>query len=250
MASSFPILTFHAVDDRPSIIAFPPRLFERGMARLHDHGYRTLTLLELVKCLQRGDSFPERSFAITFDDGYQSVYDHAFPTLLRYGFSATVFLTVGENGNRMASDRLPSMCERSMLSWHEIREMHRSGISFGAHTLTHPDLTRLPLERLKAEIYDSKAIIEDALSVEVLCFAYPYGRYDHRCVESVRNHFLCACSDKLALTTGRSDPLALERVDAYYLRTERLFDITVTALFPWYIRARSIPRVIRRAVVS
>lgn len=51
---------------------------------------------------------------------------------------------------------------------------------FGAHTLTHPDLTCLPFDRVNAEICDSKAIIEDALSSPVSCFAYPYGRYDHR----------------------------------------------------------------------
>src|SRR5713226_1295725 len=116
MAPSFPILTFHAVDDRPSIISFTRRLFVCGMARLHENGYQTLTLLEFVKHLQGGIPFPERSFVITFDDGYQSVYDHAFPILQRYGFSATVFLTVGAKGNGMEAERLASMSGRSMLS--------------------------------------------------------------------------------------------------------------------------------------
>jgi len=138
--ASLPVLTFHAVDDQPSVISFPPRLFERGMALLYDCGFHALSLLEVVERLRQGLPFPERSFAITFDDGYQSVYQHAFPLLQRYGFSATVFLAVGENGNHTGSERLPSMCERSMLSWHEIREMHYRGMTFGAHTLTHPAL--------------------------------------------------------------------------------------------------------------
>jgi len=153
-----PILTFHAVEDRPSVISFSPRLFQQGMARLYDRGYRTLNLPELVDCLRPGVLFPERSLAITFDDGYQSVYTQAFPILQRYGFSATVFLTVGEKGNRRPPERLPSIEGRSMLSWGEIKEMHRWGITFDAHTLTHPDLTRLALERVTAEICNSKDV--------------------------------------------------------------------------------------------
>jgi peptidoglycan/xylan/chitin deacetylase (PgdA/CDA1 family) len=240
-------LTFHAIDDHRSVTSFPPKVFRRGMARLHERGYRTLSLVDAVDCLARGLPFPERSFAITFDDGYQTVYEEAFPVLQRYGLSATVFLTVGEKGTVQPAGRLPSLNGRSMLAWREMREMQRSGIAFGAHTLTHPDLTRLPFDRIEAEVCDSKAIIEDALGAPVTCFAHPYGRYDHRSREIVRQHFACACSDKLGLVAAGSDPYALERVDAYYLRTDRLFDVILTGLFPWYIRARSIPRRIRRA---
>jgi peptidoglycan/xylan/chitin deacetylase (PgdA/CDA1 family) len=247
MAASLPVLTFHALDDRPSVISFSPPVFRRGMAKLHESGYQTLSLLEAVDCLCRGAPFPDRSLVITFDDGYQTMYDEAFPVLQRYGLSAMVFLTVGETGTRRSAGRLPSLNGRSMLAWHEIREMQRWGIAFGAHTLTHPDLTRLPLDRVEAEVCDSKAIIEDSLSAPVVCFAYPYGRYDRRSREIVRQHFACACSDKLGLITAGSNPYALKRVDTYYLRTDRLFDMMLTRLFPWYIGACSIPRRIRRA---
>lgn len=137
-----------------------------------------------------------------------------------------------------------------MLSWHEIREMDRGGITFGVHTLTHPDLTRLPFSRIEAEVCESKAIIEDALSAPVTCFAYPYGRYDDRSYKLVQRHFTCACSDTLGLITAGSDLYALERVDAYYLRTDRLFGMMLTGLFSWYIRACNIPRSIRRAILQ
>jgi len=245
-----PVLTFHAVDDQPSMISFPPQLFERSMALLYDRGFQALGLLEVVKRLRQGLPFPERSFAITFDDGYQSVYQHAFPILQRYGFSGTVFLAVGENGNHKGSERLPSMCERSMLSWREVKEMNECGITFGAHTLTHPDLTRLPFEKIQNEVYGSKAIIEDALGTQVACFAYPYGYYDDQCREVVSHHFICACSDTLGLVRAGSDPYAIERVDSYYVRSDRLFDVMLTSLFPWYVRLRSIPRELRRAIQS
>jgi len=248
MADSLPVLTFHSLDDRSSVISFSSQVFRRGMARLYESGYQTLSLLGAVDYLRRDAPFPGRSFVITFDDGYQTVYDEAFPVLQRYSMSATVFLTVGEKGAVQPGARLPSLEGRSMLSWHEIREMQRWGIDFGAHTLTHPDLTRLSFDQLETEVCDSKAIIENALSAKAASFAYPYGHYDRRSCEIVRQHFACACSVKLSLINAHSDLYTLERVDAYYLRTDRLFDIMLTRLFPWYIRARSIPRRIRCAV--
>ena len=248
MPTTLPILTFHALEDRAAVIAVPPRVFAQGLARLHKRGYRTLSLLEAVECLRRNKPFPDRAFVITFDDGYQTVYEEAFPVLQRYGMSATVFLTVGARGTAKPADRLPVLSGRAMLSWGEIWEMRRGGIEFGAHTLTHPDLTRVPFDQVEAEVHDSKVILEDTLGAPVASFAYPYGRYDDRSRELARQHFTCACSDQLGLLTAASDPYALERVDAYYLRTDRLFNVMVTRLFPWYIRARSIPRRIRRAV--
>jgi peptidoglycan/xylan/chitin deacetylase (PgdA/CDA1 family) len=247
MASYLSILTFHALDNHPSVISFAPKLFQRAMARLRESGHRTLTLPEVIGHLERGGSFPERSLAITFDDGYQSVYDDAFPILQRYGFSATVFLTVGD-GKQKDSERLPSMEGRSMLSWREIKEMHRSGIAFGGHTLTHPDLRLLPDERIEAEVAGGKVAIEDTLGTQVISFAYPFGRYDDRCREIVSRHFACACSDRLGLLRSSSDLYAMERVDAYYLRSERLFRLMSSTLFPLYVKARSVPRRVRRAV--
>jgi peptidoglycan/xylan/chitin deacetylase (PgdA/CDA1 family) len=248
MATSLPILTFHSLDDRSSVISFAPGVFQHGMTRLHEEGYRTLSLLEAVDHLGRGESFPDRSLVITFDDGYRTVYDEAFPVLQRYGMSATVFLTVGEEERTGGAGQLPSLNERPMLNWNQIREMHQEGISFGAHTLTHSDLTLLPLDRMEAEVRVSQAMIENALGAPIACFAYPYGRFDKQSRAIVRQHFACACSDRLGFCTMSSDPYAIERVDAYYLRTERLFDLMPTGWFPWYIRARSIPRRIRRAV--
>ena len=75
---------------------------------------------------------------ITFDDGYRSVYEEAFPVLERYGMCATVFLTVGEDEGKEPASRLPSLNGHPMLSWSEIREMNSAAMGVGAHTLTHP----------------------------------------------------------------------------------------------------------------
>ena len=67
---------------------------------------------------------------------------------------------------------LPSV----MLEWEEIRQMKKHGVTFGAHTVTHPVLAKLPSARLVEEIQGSKKVIEENLQVAVNDFAYPFGR--------------------------------------------------------------------------
>ena len=196
--------------------------------------------------MEHGHPFPERSFLISIDDGFQSSYTEAFPIIQQLHMTATIFLTVGEKSNKSSEGRLPSHEGRTMLSWREIREMHRHGITFGAHTLTHPNLNELSNTKATEEIVQSKLRIEDALGDVVTSFAYPYGRFTDRIQNIVRQHFDFACSTELGLVTLRSDPLALKRVDAYYLRTKRLFDLVPSTFFPMYIHGRNIPRRIRQ----
>jgi peptidoglycan/xylan/chitin deacetylase (PgdA/CDA1 family) len=248
MHTMLPILTFHSLDDRASVISFSPQRFERGLAKAKDHGFRTLDLVEVADLVRRRAPFPERCFAITFDDGYRNTFDEAFPVLTRLGMSATVFLTVGR---APAAERLPPLNGREMLSWDEIRAMRDSGlIRFGAHTLTHPDLSQVSREDIDMEVRGSKAIVEDAVGVPVDCFAYPFGRFDDRSYDVVRSVFRCACSDRLDLASTHSDVFALARVDAYYLRADWSFGLLPSPSFRWYVWSRSVPRAIRRAVTE
>jgi peptidoglycan/xylan/chitin deacetylase (PgdA/CDA1 family) len=249
MQTFLPILIFHSLDDLGSVISFPPPAFRSNMAKLHDSGYRTLSLLDAAERLRLGELFPSRSFVLTFDDGYASVYHQAFPVLEQYGMTATVFVTTGRSRPSRLSERLPSYEGRTMLSWNQISELQRWGIDIGAHTCSHPDLVTLPTCEIQDEVSASKAVIEDTLGAKVYSFAYPYGRFDRRSRDIAAQHFGCACSDVLALVTPRSDRYALERVDAYYLRPEKLFDLMLTAAFPWYLRARRFARGIKRALV-
>ncbi len=246
MAASLPILTFHAVDDTAAVISFSPKLFRRGLERLSQEGYRTITLMEATECIMRKEPFPDRSFVITFDDGYESVYSKALPVLRDLDFSATVFLTTGMNPTTRSDERLPSLERRLMLSWREIQEMQKYAIEFGAHTLTHPDLTKLSRQQIEFEISDSKKRIEDATGTQVSSFAYPFGRFDERSREIAQQYFACACSDRLGIAKAQSDRFALERVDAYYLRSEKVFDLLPTKFFSGYILSRSLPRRLRR----
>jgi peptidoglycan/xylan/chitin deacetylase (PgdA/CDA1 family) len=244
MSSYVPVLTFHKIDETPSVISFPPSLFESFMEKLIRNGYRAVGLTDAVENLYRGAPLPEKTFVLTFDDGYRSVYSEAFPVMKRHGMSATVFLTVGDP--HCPGGRIPPLNGSEMLSWAEVTEMREAGIRFGAHTLTHPDLTRLGTEKIEYEIVKSKEIIEGVLGEPVRSFAYPYGRYDERSMGIAGRFFDCACSDELGLLTLESNRYALVRVDAYYLKDERLTSLMLSGMFPYYVRLRNVPRKILR----
>jgi peptidoglycan/xylan/chitin deacetylase (PgdA/CDA1 family) len=70
-----------------------------------------------------------------------------------------------------ASPQLPNF----LLNWDEIREMNGKKIEFGAHTVTHPVLTRVSSARMREELLGSKGTIEGRLQREVRHFAYPFG---------------------------------------------------------------------------
>lgn len=61
------------------------------------------------------------------------------------------------------------------MTWDQAREMAANGIEFGSHTLTHPIMTRIPVEQAKHELVESKRLIEQELGKPVETFAYPNG---------------------------------------------------------------------------
>lgn len=248
MENLLPILTFHSIDDSSSVLSFPPRLFRYALSRLDANGYTSISLMQAVEHIRRQEPFPARSFVITFDDGYQSVFREAFPVLQRYGMTATVFLTVGKPTNGKTSERFPCMSGKTMLSWKEVFAMYVDGITFGAHTLTHPNLTKIKDDAIRSEICDSKQTVEDRLGTRVDCFAYPFGCYNARVRKVVQQFFACGCSDYLDLADMASDVFALQRVDAYYFRGRRLFDLMFSRKLSLYIWTCNLLRSTRRAL--
>lgn len=102
-----------------------------------------------------------------------------------------------------------------MLNWDEVRQMLPNKITFGAHTVTHPVLSRMPVKTLRQETLQSKKTIEQKLKVPVRHFAYPFGR-DMHCGEAARR-IVAECGFETAVTTefGFNQPgddlLALKR---------------------------------------
>jgi len=149
-----------------------PRVFAQQMKFLHDDGYSTIECDTMPQGARRdgaGASTP-KSVIITFDDGYADFYRYAFPILAEYGFTATVFVISG-----LLKAERTCFKQTECLNLSEVRELHSRGISIGSHTVSHPELKRLPQDAVERELSGSKKALEDALGAPVKSFAYPFA---------------------------------------------------------------------------
>lgn len=155
------------------------RRFRSQMNYLKSFDYNVISLDEAIAGLFDDRPLPARSVVLTFDDGYESFHEHAFPILARHGFTATIFVVAGLVG-RCAEWLGDSQVKAPLMSASTIRDLHRAGITFGSHSNTHPRLSSLSGSKQRDQIFRSKAMLEDLLAEEVRHFCYPYGDYGRR----------------------------------------------------------------------
>lgn len=214
-----PVLMYHHLGAAPALPASLRKLwvsakqFEAQLQYLQRHGYRTGSLAEFERAV--GEEVPSRSVLLTFDDGYASVSETAFPLLTAYRARAVVFLVaegVGRGNVWRDSPREPWV---ATLTWSQIRELQRAGIEFGCHGMTHRNLLTCDDEELRREVTDSKRFLEDHLGQPVAAFAYPFGAgaFEPRIRTAVAEAgYLLAFSIRQGKAHATQDRLALHRV--------------------------------------
>ena len=215
-----PILMYHSISDNLFGKSHPyyqinttPCIFARQMKWLCDAGYQTLSLSQLHATFECGN-IPSKAVVITFDDGYQDFYTDAFPSLRKYGLTATVFLATSRIQD--TSMRIEGV---DYMTWREIRELNVFGIEFGSHTVSHPDLRSLGPEEIDYELGYSKETIEDQLGTPVTSFSYPFAfpeedrSFTRYLVDVLENHgFESGVSTVLGRATPEGNRFFLPRL--------------------------------------
>lgn len=123
---------------------------------------------------------PPAMITFAFDDGYESVYELAFPILSRYDFPATVFVitsTIGQPG---------------YLSLEQLKTLYENGWEIASHSISHPHLSQLDDKQLLVEIKDSKRTLKE-LGFTVYSFSPPYGEIDGA-LSLVKQYYFCSLS--------------------------------------------------------
>jgi peptidoglycan/xylan/chitin deacetylase (PgdA/CDA1 family) len=232
------ILTYHSISSGGSPIEIPPELFVQQMEWLKANA-RVVPLGEVVRLLVARAPFPASAVVLTFDDGFLDFYSDAAPTLFRLALSATVFLPTSFLGGKNDWPGQPGWVRpQPLLDWPRVRELAGKGIEFGAHSVSHPDLTRLAPADLERELSGSRREIESQIGRPVEFFCYPYGRWNASVRAAVQRHFRGACSTGAGSVELRSDPFVLPRVDVHYVRSMGRFRTLFTNGFARYVAVR------------
>lgn len=239
------ILTYHSIAEGPSPIEISPRLFAEQMEWLAENA-RVASTGEVADTLKGSKPLPKHTVILTFDDGYLDFFEHAAPELLRRKFTAIVFLPTAFVG-RSNQWEDSGAGEKPLMQWTHVQELAAKGIEFGSHTVNHPRLTEISGDEIDRELKESRETIQAKTGRAPQVFCYPYGCWNAAVREQVKQFYAAACITGAGVVEPDSDPYALPRVDAHYVRDMNRFRALFTENFEKYVRVRRWIRRLRGA---
>jgi peptidoglycan/xylan/chitin deacetylase (PgdA/CDA1 family) len=212
-SEGFPILCYHKIEPVPAGarikgLYLEPSLFRRQIQELSGAGF-SFSL--------PGPFSVASSMAITFDDGFLSNFEAAVPVMKEIGARAINYLVADRIGKTSDWETAEGGEARSLMDEAQVRDWLAAGNWIGAHTCTHPRLSKIPRDRAREEICSSKRKLEDRFGQPIEHFAYPFGDYDDAVVEMVLEAgFKTAATMDRGVNDRNTDPFRLKRWTARY----------------------------------
>jgi len=205
-----PILMYHYISEPPADadiyrkdLSVPPARFESHLRYLQEHGYRVITLDDLLAFLAYGKPLPDRPVILTFDDGYEDNYTHAFPLLRQYGMVGHFFI-ISDFVNQRRS---------GYMTWPQIEEMAAAGQRIGSHSRDHPDLKGKSVDYLVWQALGGLEAIQEHVGYHPRWISYPAGSYDDQTIAVYRSaHYWGGLSTEQGATHTLEQIFALRRV--------------------------------------
>ena len=171
-----PIINYHKISDQPDvgITSRKPQDFFDDLSLLADLGYRTVTFRQLAL----KEALPAKPLILTFDDGYKSVLENAFPVMDKFGFTGVVYIPTDYIGKFNDWDVQFGGRKFAHLSGSDLQFLHRHGFEIGSHGCSHRSLLALDDQTAKDELNESKKKIEHIINDRVYSISYPFGRFN------------------------------------------------------------------------
>ena len=217
------VLTYHSVG--PSPLAVSESNFRDQMDWLKSHV--AVTSLDDLVAVNWPTSRSGIVCAITFDDGYASVYRFAYPILSELKFPATVYLVVGaiHQDDPESSNQFNGLYpDEDMLVWPEVRELAAHSICMGSHLVHHQDLTSLDSASVDRELQDSKKTIQDHTGSECSSFCFPWGKHNSETVGAVHRAGYANSVITIQGTWKKTDGLDRYRIPRADIRRDYTLD--------------------------
>jgi peptidoglycan/xylan/chitin deacetylase (PgdA/CDA1 family) len=243
---SLAILLYHHVgpirEEACKGLTVLPHAFLRQMRTLSAMGY-TAILPDDWAAFTRGEGdVPERCVMITFDDAYSDLVEHALPVLEQHSYPAVVFVPTALAGKTIQCNPRWPDAQLSIMSREEILEWAARGVTFGAHSRTHADLTTLDRVDAEDEIAGSRSDLSDMTGGAVTAFAYPYGKLNPLVEGIVAANFSVAFSIDEGINVASTPLLRLRRTMVQH--KDSVVDVLLRARY-----GKSVLQKIRQTVV-
>ena len=173
------ILQYHHVSETlPAVTSVSANTFTKHLSYLKEHNFNVIALNELISAIQQGKTLPEKTVAITFDDGYNNNYEQAAPILEKFGYPYTIFVN-------------PTLIDEGkgyVMGWDKLKELASKGALIANHTAQH-DYLHIKLKdesdaqwqaRIKQDILHSQQRIKEEIGHDYKYLAYPYGEFNNK----------------------------------------------------------------------
>ncbi len=218
------------------------------MSLLHNNGYQVIPLGEAARLLSNGSNTGKFT-VITFDDGYRDFMENAWPVMQQYDFPATVFISTD-----LVGCENEVFLNKSCLTWTEISTLHREGVEFGSHTVTHPKLDKLNHAELIREISESKNTLEDKLGVEITSFSCPYAfpntpdfkwKYEKMLINAGYSYGVTTRIGKASVKDGL---LTLKRIPVNDFDDPQLFMAKLNGGYDWVYMPQTAAKKLKRVL--
>jgi peptidoglycan/xylan/chitin deacetylase (PgdA/CDA1 family) len=148
---------------------------------LKQRGYQTISFQDLFASMNGGKALPPKPVILTSDDGYQSVYQYAFPIIQSYGYRMTLFLSTdyigSSDGDRKTNSFDSGYPVRAMLVKPEITAMVSAGYEIQSHGTDHGYLGSMSYDQVLAELQNSKAIVQSLSGGACNVEAWPFNSF-------------------------------------------------------------------------
>jgi biofilm PGA synthesis lipoprotein PgaB len=215
--------------------------FERRLGSMLSSGFSPVTIAEAIEIGAAGTASP-KTFTVTFDDGFRSFAELAFPAIDRLGLTAatTAFVPTAYVGARNGWVEPPTPMERVMrradasealMSWDEIGDLRRAGVSFHSHGHAHLAMHSLSYEEARADLDASRTQFAER-GIDARYLALPYGWQSDTLKRAIRDAGFDAA---FAVERGGRDRLDIRRIPMYGTDIAAVVDLKLSGrYFGWY----------------
>ena len=229
-----PVLVYHNIGKEPrGRLVLGADAFAEQMRYLKANGFRVVSVAEFVDWLHLRRQLPKKTVVLTFDDGYRSFRDYAYPVLKELRFTATLFVYTDYVG-----------AGRNALNWDDLKALAAEGFDVQAHSKSHADLRRADHEseahygrRLQAELVEPPRVLARSVGRPISFLAYPYGRVDDAVLAKVKEHgYQAAFTVRRESNAAFVDLLRISRSQVYSEMTLEQFAKNLNVFHPENLR--------------